>query len=553
MLRSLVMLCIGGCLAINPVDAQSGLVRKYYEDVPVARVKPGIVRDVGKWIDGKLHLTEREAIQLALENNLNLNVERHNRLLRNWDLAKDRVPYEPLSTFGFSWDRSRTPAASILQGGDSVTDILTDYNLGFSQLFHTGTKFEITFKGNRNRTTNFFTSLIPTIQTQFELLFRQNLLEGFGKADAEYDLEIGRNNVDLSDQQFYDLVLGVVSQVQDQFWDLDYALKDIDVKQKSYDLAQTIYEQNQARFEVGTASRLEVVQVKAEVASRQEELIRSQYTARRVQDQLVTLVTGYDDPRKFSGEIIPAETEQKQPDKPEPFDELMMQSSELRPDLQQAAISIDNRRIELQRSRDRLKPSLEFVGGYQQFGIGGTQVIRDYSQGFFDPPIVNIIPGGLGDALSQTFGGSYYGYVVGLNLQLPLANIDARASNAQAQIELNRAEMQRSATYQAAGAEIRDILTQIEMNEASIEASTAAVGAARERMEGEESRFAVGMGTTRELIEAQRDLLQAETVLLRVRIDLIKSHNRLDRVVGRTLKRQNLVLSDTLKTNVTSP
>jgi outer membrane protein TolC len=547
------MLCISGFLAITSVGAQSGLVRKYYEDVPVARVKPGIVRDVGKWIDGKLHLTEREAIQLALENNLDINVERHNRLLRNWDLAKDRTPYEPLGTFGFSWDRSRTPAASILQGGESVTDILTDYNFGFSQLYHTGTKFEVTFKGNRNRTTNFFTSLIPTIQTQFEVLFRQNLLEGFGKADAEYNLEIGRNNIDLSDQQFYDLVLGVISQVQDQFWELDYALKDIDVKQKSFDLAKTIYDQNQARFEVGTASHLEVVQAQAEVASRKEELIRSQFTAKRTQDQLVKLVTGYDDPRKFQGEVIPAETDQKQPEKPEPFDELMIEASELRPDLQQAAIAIDNRRIELQRSRDRLKPSLELVGGYQQFGIGGTQVIRDYSQGFLNPPIIDIIPGGLGDALSQTFGGTYYGYVVGFNLQLPLANIDARASNAQAQIELNRSEMQRSATYQNAGAEIRDLLTQIEMNEASIEASTVAVNAARERMEGEEARFEVGMGTTRELIEAQRDLLQAATVLIRGRIDLIKSHNLLDRAVGRTMKRQNIVFSETLKTNVASP
>ena len=553
MLRSLVMLCVGIWLGMTSLEAQPGLVRKYYEDVPVARVRPGIVRDIGQWIDGKLHVTERDAIELALENNLSVNVERHNRLLRTWDLDQDRSAYEPMSNFGFSWDRSRTPAASILQGGDSVTDVLTDYNFGFSQPFRTGTKFEVVFKGNRNRTSNFFTSLVPTIQTQFQVLFRQNLLEGFGKADAEYNLEISRNSIDLSDQQFYDLVLQVVSQVQDQFWELDYALKDIDVKQKSYDLAKTIHDQNQARFEVGTASRLEVVQAQAEVASRQEELIRSQYTARRVQDQLVQLVTGYDDPRKFSGEIIPAETDRPAPDGPEPFDELMMEASELRPDLQQAAISIANRRIELDRSRDRLKPSLELVGGYQQYGIGGTQVIRDFSQGFFDPPIVAVIPGGVGDALSQTFSGEYYGYVVGFNFQLPLANIDARASNALAQIELSRAEMQRSATYQAAGAEIRDILTQVEMNEASIEASTVAVNAARERMEGEEARFSVGMGTTRELIEAQRDLLQAATVLIRGRIDLVKSYNLLDRAVGRTLKRRNLVLSETLRKNVTEP
>jgi outer membrane protein TolC len=228
----------------------------------------------------------------------------------------------------------------------------------------------------------------------------------------------------------------------------------------------------------------------------------------------------------------------------------MRLASELRPELEQSDLAVANREVELERSRDQLKPALELVAGYQQFGLGGTQVIRDFSRGFIDAPIVAIIPGGLGDSLSQVFSGDFYGYVLGFNLQVPLANTDARARNAQARIELNRAHMQRLAQEQLVGLEIRDTLTQIEMNRARLQAAEAAVRAARERLEGEQARFEVGMGTTRQLIEAQRDLLQAESVVVRARTDLAKNYSQLDRAVGRTFQRFNLVLTDALGRNV---
>lgn len=537
------------------VFGQVDFLKRYYRDEPVARVETALRRleEVGRREGDRLYLTEREAIALALENNLQVNVERHTRLVRLWEEELRKAVYDPAGIFGLNWSRQKTPTASVLQGGPSVTDILTTYNFGYRQAFPTGTALELTFLGTRNRTTNFFASLVPAIQTQIEVLFRQNLLEGFLKADAEYDLEISRNNLDLSDEQFRALLIDVVTQVQDRFWELEYALKDIEVKQKSLELAETVYRQNQDRLEVGTASRLEVVQSEAEVASRREELIRAEYYYRQVQDQLVQLLTNLRDPRQFPGRIVPEQADRPLPAELEPFEKLLKTAEELRPEVVQADLSVSNQEVELRRARDKLKPSLELVTGFQFFGLGGTQVIRDFSQGFFNPPIVAVIPGGLGDALSQTFGGDFYGYVLGFNFQIPVHNTEARARSATVQIELNRARMQRQAVLQNIGLEIRDALTQIEMNRARIEAAEAAVRSARERLEGEQARFEVGMGTTRELIEAQRDLLQAESVLVRARVDLIKSFNLLDKAVGRTLQRQRIVVEETWRKNVRLP
>lgn len=500
--------------------------------------------------DGKVGLTERQAIEMALIYNLGLNVQRHQSLLDSWAIEDLRGIYDPQFNFGFNWDRDTSPTASVLQGGPSVTDILTRYNFGFSKSFSTGSSLTAAFTGSRNRTTNFFSSLVPAINTSLQVEFRQNLLQGFGRLQEDYQIEIARNNLDISGQDFKKNLIEAIFAVQDAYWELEFALEDIKVKEKSLELATTILEQNQARFEVGSAARLQVVEAEAEVASRREELIRARFNYRRTQDQLVSLISSYRDPREFPGEIVPQDPVQAPPPVSDPFERLEAVAAEYNPDLQRADLELANQKVNLDLSRDRLKPTLDLILGYQQYGLGGTQVIRDFSGGFTDPQIIEIIPGGLGDSLEQLFSTDFYGYTLGFDFRIPIFNTEARARNAQAQIGYDRLELQKRSVQQGISLAIRDALTQIEMNQERREAAQATVRFAQERLEGEEAKFEVGLGTTRELIEAQRDLVQAESVLLRARVDLIKSHAQLDRVVGRTLEEQNIELADALETNV---
>ena len=505
---------------------------------------------LGSIQNGKVYLSEQQAIEMALRHNLDINVERHESLFHRWAVQRQRGVYDPIATFNFRWDRDTIPATSILQGGLRLTNILTDYDYGFEKSFSTGSAFEVKFSGSRNRSTNFFSSLVPSIDTSFEVLFRQSLLQGFGRIAAEYQVEISRNNLDISEQEFRRRAVDVVFQVQEHYWELVHALQDTQVKEKSLQLANTVLDQNRVRLEVGTASRLDVVQAETEVALRREELIRTQFNYRRSQDQLVKLMTSYRDPREFPGEIVPADPVSVPPPVSQSFDRLRAVAAEMRPEFQQADLEMANQKVTLDLSRDKLRPNLDLVAGYQQFGLGGTKIIRDFSQGFIDPPVIEIISGGVGDSLGQLFSADFYGYVLGLNLRLPIFNREAQAENAQAQIALDQVELRKESLTQLIYLEIRDALTQIEMNEARLEATQAAVRSARERLEGEEARFDVGVGTTRELIETQRDLLQAESLSLRAQVDLIKSHALLDKAVGRTFDRHNIRLSDALEANV---
>ncbi|MBI4445515.1 MAG: TolC family protein [Acidobacteria bacterium] len=542
------MLIVFGGLVGNAAGVD--LFGRYFRNQPRESVLVEPTRLLGSLQDGKLQLSERQAIEMALQNNLDINLERHAPLISTWNIQELRGAFDPIALFNWNWDRETTPTASVLQGGTSVTNVLTAYSFNYRQPFATGTSLEANFNTTRNRTTNFFSSLVPGFNSNFEVLVRQNLLEGFGRTAPDYQIEIAANNRQISEQEFKRRVAEIILQVQDRYWELQHALQDIRLREKTLQLATTIMEQNRSRFEVGTAARLEVVQGEAEVALRREELIRSRFNFRRIQDQLIKLISNYDDPRRFPGEIVPTDPLHPPPALSQTFEQLQAVSAELRPEMQQAELEAANQQVNLDLSRNRLRPTLDLVAGYQQFGLGGNQVVRDFSRGFINPPILSITPGGLGDALEQLFSGDFYGYVLGFSFQLPIFNTEARAENAAAQIALDRAELRKRAVQQNISLEIRDALTQVEMNIARIDAASAAVDFASQRLEGEQARFEVGMGTTRELIETQRDLEQAESLLVRAQTDLIKSHALLDKAVGRSLERYNIRLEEALRINV---
>ena len=232
------------------------------------------------------------------------------------------------------------------------------------------------------------------------------------------------------------------------------------------------------------------------------------------------------------------------------FEQLQVIARELRPELQQAGLQIDNERVNLDQSRNELRPTLDLVAGYQQFGLGGNRVVRDFSGGITNPEIIDIIPGGIEDSLDQLFSGEFYGYLVALELRLPIFNREGRARNAQAQIRYDQSLLSEQNVRQLVALEIRDALTQLEMNQASLQTGRTGLRAAQERVEAEQARFEVGAGTTRQLIEAQRDLLRAESIVVRAETDLMKSQALLDRALGRTFERHNISLNEALEMNV---
>ncbi|HEY2934619.1 MAG TPA: TolC family protein [Acidobacteriota bacterium] len=548
LLPLMLLLCFADLLG---ADQPAQVFRRYFRNVDIPQITSGpnalaALAPAG----GALSMSEQTAIELALQSNIDINVERHSRWIALEDLRRQRAPFDPVGRFNVLLDRLTSPTTSVLAGGKEVTEIRTTYDLDYRQDFPAGGGFEVRGGGNRFRTTNTFFNLIPAIGTNFEVILRQQLLQGFGAVPATYRLRIARNNVTVSEEEFRRKASDVILQVQDRYWELAFAGEDLQVKQKSLDLANTVLKQNRDRLQVGTAARLEVIQSEAEVAARQEEFIRTQYNYRRVQDQLVKLISNFQDPREFQAEIRPASPVELPGATGNDFKQLFEIARQNRPELKQAELDVANQRIQFELTQNRLKPRLDLQASYKQVGLGGNLLLRDFSGGLFNAPIIGVTPGGLAESLRQLFGGDFKGYTVGFNLQFPIFNHEARADNATAGLELSRAEMRRASLFQAVALEVRDALTQMDSNRARLQAAQAAARFARERYEGEQVRFEVGTATTRDLIEAQRDLVAAESSEVRAKIDLIKSHSVLQRATGETFAAHRIDLQQTLAQNV---
>ena len=243
--------------------------------------------------------------------------------------------------------------------------------------------------------------------------------------------------------------------------------------------------------------------------------------------------------------------------KPEAADVLPVEDAikialENRPEMKQFQLDLENKKIDLDYTKNQLLPSLDLIAAYTQTGVAGAEAPRVGS--VFNPPApVNPdLIGGLGTSFGQLFGYNYTGYSIGFSLQIPLRNRAAQGDNARAATEKRLAESRITAQAQQIALEVRNALTQVDMNKARIEAATKARELAERRLDAEQKKFDLGASTIRFVLEEQRNLAQAQTDELQSLVNYTKSLVDVDRATGMTLKKNNIEIEKTLSFGTTA-
>jgi outer membrane protein TolC len=154
--------------------------------------------------------------------------------------------------------------------------------------------------------------------------------------------------------------------------------------------------------------------------------------------------------------------------------------------------------------------------------------------------------GGVGTAFGQVFSYNYTGYSAGVSVQIPLRNRAAQADNARAATERRISENRITAQAQQIALEVRNSLTQVEMNKARIEAAQKARELSERRLDAEQKKFDLGASTIRFVLEEQRNVAQAQTDELQSLVNYTKSLVDFDRAIGMTLKKNNVEIDKTL-------
>jgi len=477
--------------------------------------------------DGRpaLELSLDDAVKRTLENNADIAVERYNPEDSDYTVRQLKGYYEPyvISTVG---QRSNTqPASNAFAGAAAPQTKTLTYNFGAFQSLPTGGTFEVDFNNNRQTTNSVFSAFNPSFGSNFNLSLSQPLLRNFSIDSTRYQIKVAKKNQEISDVQFRQSVVNTVANVKSAYYDLIYALDNLEAQRSSLGLAQQLLEENRIKVRVGTMAPLDVVAAQSEVASREAGVIAAEASVSDAEDTLKRAMFTSNEPASWDTRIVPTDrptAEQVQVDIPA----AIQVATQKRTDILAARKGLENTEYAVSYARNQLLPQLNLSAAYGTAGIGGTAIQRQGLGG----PIISTIPGGYGDALSDVFGRNFPTWNIGVNLSYPVLNRQAGASSARARIardqqqaSVHRLEMQITQEVRAAG-------RAVETNYKLVESNRAARVLQEQRLDAETKKFAAGMSTNFLVTQAQRDLALARVAELQAVANYRKSLVTFDRV-----------------------
>ena len=560
--------------------------------------------------DGKLYLCLKDAIYLALENNLDLAIARYNLPIADTDLLRTQgggsfrgvntgvvqgTPGGGVGGFGAGAPgagaggttsgaggagagaaglvqstlgagtpvASYDPAVSLNLGIEHATSPLSNQkvfgvpslqlntaqvNSVFSQVFPTGTTVSFEFDNNRQTTNSPNTDLLPVLNSFYRFTFRQELLAGFGFGPNLRFLHIAKNNKKISDIAFKDQAIATVTQIENIYWDLVSAYQQSRVNEQSLAFANQTLDNARKQLKLEAIPEMDVMKAEAEASKRDQDLTVAR-TNLQLQESLMknALTRRLDNPTLEEMPVVP--TDQMQPDTEasEPILDLIDRALRSRPELLETDIDLANRQISRKAARNALLPSLALVGFYGGTGLGGEP----------NPsaPNPSDVASDLLGTWRNTFNNSSPDYYVGISLNIPFRNRVAKADQYRSEIEYRQAGLRREQLKKQIRIEVRNAQYAVEQSRARVQAATKARNLAQRTFDITKKEQDLGAGSSYQTMTAQRDLSVAELDLVTAMTTYAKSKVELDRATGATLEHNGVLIQDAVsgKVSTSSP
>jgi outer membrane protein TolC len=450
-----------------------------------------------------------------------------NPLAFDLSIASARAAYLPTVTSTFGQNNQVQLPTSQLIGGQRVSNDTLTYNSGVAQnVPWGGGSFLATWNNRRLESSSSFNTFNPQYSSTLSAVFTQPLLRNFTTDANRTELLLARIDRDVADVQLRATITNTLADVRNAYWDLVYALQAVDVARESLQLAEKLVEDNRTRVEVGTMAEIDVVQAEAEAATRRQTVAQAEATWRTAELSLKRLIVGSTEDPLWRARIDPTDRPSFNP-APVDVEAAVRRALDQRTDLVQSRKVLESTDTNLRFLRNQSLPGVDLVASYGLQGIGGTSFIR---AGGLGSPIVQTIPGGYADALTRIRDREFPNWNLAVNLNYPIGTSAADANYARARVERNQSLAQIRALELQVATEVTNAALQLESNLKSLEAATAARELAERRLEAEQSKFEVGISTNFFVVQAQRDLSDAQNAELRTLADYRKSLVEFERV-----------------------
>ena len=555
-----------------------------------------------------MNLSLQDAIALALENSMDIVVQRYNPWMADASILKTKaggfgygVPgslsvgstanlptlyFDPYLTQAVSWSDTVFPVNNpfISGTGSATLGALADhsaiYNTAFSQGFSTGTTMNVFWDNTRSSSSSSFNFFNPAVQSTIGVSFSQQLLPGFGRDITRRNILIAENNRKIADLAFAQQAITTVTNTINAYWELVYARENVNVEMQAVTVSEKLYNDNKKQLEIGTMAPLDVTRAESELATDRQNLIVAQTT--QLQDELVVKNYISKDPtvsNLISVEIIPTD----KPDAPQSiqtsnFADAVKEAFANRPDVQEQIINLKNGEIDIKATKNALLPIATLNASYTSTGLSGNSPVTTTSTvagqpvvgadgtpvtvlaadgtpiPIFLPTSTSAVTGetkqGLSDSLSQVFHNRFPNYTVGFNFQIPIRNRSAQADSIHAQLTQRQLEAQMQQIKNSAVLDVRNTQIAVEQGRAQVEAASKARELQKQTFEAEQKKYQLGASTVYNVILTQRDYITAQGTELRALANLAEAKANYERALGRTLQVNSVTIAGAKKGDI---
>lgn len=473
-----------------------------------------------------VNMSLEDAIARALEMNLDIQSARLNPEIQRRSLFAAEAAFAPTFSTTVGQNNSSQQSTSQLDGGARTsTDRLTLNSSISKQLPWYGGRLSANFSNSRTETDNVFSTRNPSYRSSLSFDFTQPLLSGFKIDNQRNTLRTQELQLEITDIQLLSQIENITDRVRSTYWGLRTAIEQIEILRRSLAQAQELLSQNRIRVQLGTMSELQVVQAEAQVAGAEQSLVNAEVQWRNQELTFKRLLLGgADDPLLFQT-INPTDLpliQEQSVDIEAAIQVALSQRTDIRQQEQQREIS----ELNLEVTRDNLKPSLNLSASYSVSGVGGNLYERNQLGG--DPVLIS--EGGYRDGIQSILDRETPTWNLSLNFSYPIGNRAAKANLERARLQMQQTDLALKSQELAvvtevtnAGLAVGDTYLQLQAAQRSREVSERSA-------EIELTRFNVGASTNYEVTQAQDNLTSARLSELRAIINYINAIAEFERV-----------------------
>lgn len=553
--------------------------------------------------NGNLYLTSRDVVALALENNIDIEVQRYGPLLAREVLRRAQgggalrsvglgVAAGPtsVSLSGVSINTNGAPSSAggsgVSSGGGIVTQLgpsvpsfdptisgLVDFahstspqsntvltgttalitgtksvQASYSQTWAIGLTAQLTYASNSIHVNSNYFTLNPYTSGDIDLQVTQNLLNGFGRAVNQRNIRVQKNNLKVTDLQFKQQVITTVSAVLNLYWDLVSFNEEVKSRQQAVETAGQLLKDNREQVRIGTLAGIEVTRAQSQLYSAQQDLLVAQTNLMQQETILKNALSrsGVSGSELADVHIVPLDTIAIPPaEDSRTVSELVAVAMANRVELEQARINLDSNHLNLAGVKSSLKPSLQAFAELTNNGLAG--VASEIAQG---QPGVSYFDGGYGDLLAQVFRRDFPNYSAGVSLNIPLRNRAAQSDYVTSQLEIRQNELNLQKQVNQIRVDVQNAVIGLEQARARYVAAREARELSQETFDGDKKKYQLGAGTSYQVVQDQRDLASAQSSEVQAMANYTHARIQFDQALGTTMDVNNISIAEAMSGKV---